>query len=151
MKKYYAAIKKYDVKEDQLVEKLYIYMYTYICICVSLIAQLYPTLWKPMDCSPPRSSIHRIIQARILELIAISFSRGSSQLRDQTQVSHIAGGFFTIWATREAHRYTHTHIYIFKFLKEQNFAICGNMDGHAGHYAKWNKSEGERQILYDIT
>ena len=42
------------------------------------------------------------VQARILEWAAISFSRGSSQLRDQTQVSHIAGRFFTIWATREA-------------------------------------------------
>ena len=54
-----------------------------------------------MDCSPLGSSIHEILQARILEWIAIPFSRGSSQLRDQTQVSFIAGRFFTIWATRE--------------------------------------------------
>ena len=40
--------------------------------------------------------------ARILECVAIPFARGSSQLRDRTQVSHIAGGFFTSWATREA-------------------------------------------------
>ena len=46
--------------------------------------------------------VHGILQARILEWAAIPFSWGSSQLRDQTQVSHIAGGFF-IWATREAH------------------------------------------------
>ena len=52
------------------------------------------TLCNPMDC---------ILQARILEWVAIPFSRGSSQPRDQTQVSHIAGGFFTSWATREAH------------------------------------------------
>ena len=45
---------------------------------------------------------HGIIQARILEWVAIPFSRGSSQSRDRTQVSHIAGGFFTSWATREA-------------------------------------------------
>ena len=44
-----------------------------------------------------------ILQERILEWVAISFSRGSSQPRDQTQVSHIAGGFFSSWATREAH------------------------------------------------
>ena len=44
-------------------------------------------------------------QARILEWVAIPFSRGSSQARDQTQVSHIADGFFTSWATREAHKY----------------------------------------------
>ena len=47
--------------------------------------------------------IHGILQARILEWVAFPFSRGSSQLRDQTQVSCIAGGFFTSWATREAH------------------------------------------------
>ena len=47
-------------------------------------------------------AVHGILQARILEWVAFPFSRGSSQPRDQTQVSHIAGGFFTIWATREA-------------------------------------------------
>ena len=46
-----------------------------------------------MDCSPPGSSVHGILQARILEWVAIPFSRGSCQPRDQTQVSHIAGGF----------------------------------------------------------
>ena len=55
-----------------------------------------------MDCSPPGSSIHRIFQARVLEWVAIFFSRGSSLTRDQTQVSCIAGRCFTIWATREA-------------------------------------------------
>ena len=48
-----------------------------------------------MDCSPPGSSVHGISQARILEWVAISFSRGSSQPRNQTQVSCMAGGFFT--------------------------------------------------------
>ena len=52
-----------------------------------------------MDSSPPGSSVHGILQVRRLEWVAISFSRGSSQLRDQTQVSHIAGRSFTIWAT----------------------------------------------------
>ena len=61
-----------------------------------------PTLCDSMDCSPPGSSIHGIFQARVLEWIAISFSRGSSWPRDQTQVSCIAGRHFTIWATREA-------------------------------------------------
>ena len=58
-------------------------------------------LW-PIDCGSPGSSVHGISQARILEWVAISFSRGSSWPRDQTWVSHIAGRFFTIWATREA-------------------------------------------------
>ena len=54
-----------------------------------------------MDCNPPGSSVPGILQARILEWVAIPFSRGSFWPRDQTQVSCIAGGFFTIWATRE--------------------------------------------------
>ena len=49
------------------------------------------TLCYPMDCSPPGSSIHGIVQARVLEWVAISFSRGSSRPRDQTQVSRIVG------------------------------------------------------------
>ena len=56
---------------------------------------------QPHDWSPPGSSIHGILQARILEWVAISFSRGSSQPRNQTQASHIVGRCFTIWATRE--------------------------------------------------
>ena len=55
-----------------------------------------------MDCSSPVSSVHRILQARILEWAAIPFSRGSSWPRSRTQVSCLAGRFFTIWATREA-------------------------------------------------
>ena len=57
---------------------------------------------NPMDCRPPGSSVHGILQARILEWLAMPSSRGSSQPRDWIQVSWIAGGFFTVWATREA-------------------------------------------------
>ena len=53
-------------------------------------------------CSPPGSSVHGIFQARILEWVAISFSRGSSQPKNQTCISCIAGRFFTNWVTREA-------------------------------------------------
>ena len=74
-----------------------------VCVCVYvLVCQSCLTLRDPMDCSPPDSSVHRILQARLLERVAISFSRGSSWPRDQTWVSCTAGGFFTIWATREA-------------------------------------------------
>ena len=62
------------------------------------LLQSCPTLWDPMDCSPPGSSVHGILQARILEWVAISSSRGSSPPRDQKCiccVSCIAGGFFT--------------------------------------------------------
>ena len=63
-------------------------------------AQSCPTLCVPMD-----YTIHGILQARILEWVAFLFSRGSSQPRDQTKVSLIAGGFFTSWATRKAQEY----------------------------------------------
>ena len=55
-----------------------------------------------MDYSPPGPSVQGIFQARVLEWVAISFSRGSSRPRDRTQVSCIAGRRFTVWATREA-------------------------------------------------
>ena len=67
----------------------------------SEVAQSCPTLCDPMDCSLPGSSIPGILQAGILEWVAIFFSRRSSQPRDQTWVSRIAGRRFTIWATRE--------------------------------------------------
>ena len=62
----------------------------------SEVALLCPTLCNPMDCSLPGSSIHGILQARILEWAAISFSRASSQPRDQILVSLIAGRRFTL-------------------------------------------------------
>ena len=55
-----------------------------------------PTLCDPMGCSPPGPSVNGILQARILEWIATPSSRGSSRPGDGTQVSHIAGGFFTV-------------------------------------------------------
>ena len=61
------------------------------------VAQPCPTHWDLMDCT-----VHGILQARNLEWVAFPSSRGFSQPRDQTQVSHIADGFFTSWATREA-------------------------------------------------
>ena len=71
----------------------------------SEVAQLCPTLCDIVDCSPPSSSIHGILQARTLEWVAISFSRGSSWPRDWTQVSRIASRCFNFWATREAQEY----------------------------------------------
>ena len=71
-------------------------------LMLGLITQSCPTLCNPMDYSPPGSSVHGIIQTRILQWVVMPSSRGSSQPRDRTQVSHIAGGFFTVCATREA-------------------------------------------------
>ena len=67
----------------------------------SEVTQSCLTLCSPMDCGPPGSSVHGIFQARVLEWVAISFSRRSSQPRNRTQVSHIVGRCFTVWATRE--------------------------------------------------
>ena len=66
-----------------------------------LVAQLCLTLCNPLDYSPPGSSVHGILQARILEWVAILFSSGSSWPRDWTQVSCTAGRFLTIWATKD--------------------------------------------------
>ena len=72
-------------------------------LCV-LSLQSCPTLCDPMDCSLPGSSVHGILQARILEWAAISFSRGSSPTKDRASPA-LAGGFFTTSATlvREIH------------------------------------------------
>ena len=74
-----------------------------VCVCVyrerdreSEVTQSCLTFCDPMDCNLPGSSVHGIFRARVLECIAISFSRGCSQPRDQTRVSHIAGRRFTI-------------------------------------------------------
>ena len=84
-----------------------VWTFLYKCFCRHsfnfsvkvLVAQLCPTLCDSTDCSPPGSSVHGILQARILEWVAMPFCRGSSQPRDQTQVSCTAGKFFTVWAT----------------------------------------------------
>ena len=69
-----------------------------VCVC----AQSCPTFCDPMGCSPPSFSVHGIFQARILEWVAISFSRGSSQPKDQTHVFCIGRQFLYHWATWEA-------------------------------------------------
>ena len=66
------------------------------------VAQLCQTLCNPMDCSPPGSSVHGTLQARILEWVAIPFSSETSPPRGWTQVSCITGRFFTVWATGKA-------------------------------------------------
>ena len=70
----------------------------------SEVTQSCLTLCDPVDCSLPGSSVHGIFQAIVLEWIAISFSRGSTQPRDWTRVSRIVDRLFTVWATREARK-----------------------------------------------
>ena len=81
-----------------------------------LVAQSCPTLCDPMDYSSPGSPVHGILQARILQWVAISSSTGSSRLRSQTWVSCLAGSFFTNWATREAHSMEYLFIFFFFFF-----------------------------------
>ena len=68
------------------------------------------------DCSLQVSSIHGMLQARILKWVAISFSRGSSWPRNQIHISCIAGIFFTVWAIREVHTHTHTNTHTHNIL-----------------------------------
>ena len=68
----------------------------------SEVDQSCPTFCDPMDYNLPGSLVHGILRARILEWVAISFSRGSSRQRDRTWAFHIASRFFIFWATREA-------------------------------------------------
>ena len=79
--------------------------FTFVYVSVSSpwseVTQPCPILCDPVDCNLLDFSIHGILQARILEWIAISFSRGSSRPRDQTRVSRIGGRRFNLWATRE--------------------------------------------------
>ena len=84
-----------------------------------------------MEYSPPGSSTRGILQARILEWVAIPFSRGSTHLRDRTQVSRIVSRFFTVWATREAYSWycilLHWPLRVFRIIKNyRNFLWLNN-------------------------
>ena len=112
----------------------------------SEVTQLCPTLCDPMDCNLSGSSVHGIFQARRLEWVVISFSTGSSQPRDWTWVSHIAGRFFTIWATRKAlsiYLSICTYMYVYTSVKSSSVAqscptLCDPMNhstpGLPGHH-----------------
>ena len=93
----------------------------------ALVAQSCPTLCDPMDCSSPDSSFHGILQARILEWVASPFPRGSSQPRDQTWVSCIAGRFFTIWATRKC---INTYIGIYPYIEIKQMGVIPYIKFH---------------------
>ena len=69
-----------------------------LCACM-LSLSVVSNSFDPMGCSPPGSSVHGILQARIVEWVAVPFSRGSSQHKNRTQASPLVGGFFTSWAT----------------------------------------------------
>ena len=72
----------------------------YVRVCAESL-RLCPSLCDPVEYSPPGSSVPGISQTRILKWVVITFPRGSSQPRDQTWVSHVAGRVFTIWASEQ--------------------------------------------------
>ena len=102
-------------------------------MCVCSVLRLSRALCNPMDRSSPGSSVHGILQVRILKWAAYTFSRGSSLPRKQTEVSCIAGRFFTSWASREAlytHTHTHTHTHIVPFyLSKSLLQVLGELFG----------------------
>ena len=95
----------------------------------SEVSQSRLTLCDRMDCSLPCSSVCGILQARILEWVAMSSSRGFSQLRDQIQVSLIEGGFSTKWATREAQWQTATVAATTTKSLQSCPTLCNPIDG----------------------
>ena len=106
------------------------------CTCMHAQSlQLCPTLCNPMDCNPSGSSVHGILQARILEWVAVLFSRGSSQPRDWIWVSCTAGRLFTVWATREAHSKQllyniHFSLPVTIYFKNEMFSLYLSRESH---------------------
>ena len=100
-----------------------------------LVTQSCSTLCDPMDCSPPGASVHGILQARILQWVPIPFSRGSSRPRARTQVSHIAGRFFTIIATKaySSHLYYGCELFFSMFLNFHKLKISMCLIVQGGH------------------
>ena len=110
------------------------------------VTQLCLTLCDPMD-----YTVYGILQARILEWIAVPFSRGSSQSRDQTQVSRIAGGFFTSWVTKGNKK--GVELPIFSFGKGLFVSLFGaswieNLDQDNGPGSKSNQNKSFPSIYY---
>ena len=107
-----------------------------------------------MDCSPPSFSVHGILQARILEWVAIPFSRGSSWPRDQTWVSCISGitgALFTFSSTREASNIIKEHTILPIRMLEQRYNLA-SFQGERGTFVngQWRKPFGKTDNLVHI-
>ena len=123
-------------------------------LVLALVTQPCLILCHPMDCGLPSSSVHGILQARMLEWVAISFSRGFSQPRDRTWVSCTAGRCFTIWATREAlwsHNYSNIKTRVKTIIKKENWRPMSLMNTEAKISNKvWNKSDTESSAWHSV-
>ena len=124
-------------KKSMTLLKKNIYIYIFCCCC--WVRKSCLTLCNPMNCSPQSASVHGISQARILDWVAISFSRGSSWSRDQTRVSCIAGRFFTTEppgkyiyvfffpdTTERVYIYLYLSIYLSIYIWSESFSVVSN-------------------------
>ena len=102
------------------------------------------TLCDPMDCSLPGSSLHGILQPRVLEWVAISFSTGSSQPRVQTRVSCIPGRRFNLWATR---RSLLIIFFILLLFTQSCPTLCNPMDCSMPGFLSFTISQGLLKLL----
>ena len=105
-----------------------------VCACMCTHTQLCLTLCNPMDYSPPGSSVHGVFQARILECIVISFSRGSFWPRDQTHVSCLTGRFFItepLWCTLDLCISSHPCINMYFVPENVNHYWIFHNDAHS--------------------
>ena len=111
--------------------------------------QLCPTLCDPTDCSLPGSSVRGILQARILEWVAMPFPRGSSWPMDWTQVSCSAGRFFTVWVTHMTQQ-LHAWIYVQRkwihYLEEMPAFPCSLQ-----HYSQLSRYEHNLNVCHLMT
>ena len=104
---------------SKLIQCIYMCVRVYVCVCVCMCVQSRPSLCDPVDCNLPGFSVLGISQARILEWIAISYSRGLTWPRDQSHISCLAGRFFTaepLGKSTYIYRYIYVYIYIFQIL-----------------------------------
>ena len=117
----------------QLSDSYIIYIYIYACVHAKLL-QSCPTLCNNMDCSPRGSSVHRILLAKILDWVAISFSRGSSLPGDGTPA--LEGGFFTASITWEVCVcvYTYIHTYMYTCIHTYTHTLFFRLFSHIGYH-----------------
>ena len=121
---------------------LEIYCYIYWTFCISHVGtKKKKTLCDPTDCSLPGSSFHGIFQARVLEWVAISCSRGSSQHRDQAQVSHIVGRHFY----HLSHQGSQTYSRYTKDREKSKHIITEKSSVHKGRHEERKKMIRELQ------
>ena len=138
-----------------------VYIYIYLNTAAAKSLQSCPILRNPIDDSPPDSAVPEILQAKTLEWVAISFSNA---WKWKVKVKSLSGVrlFATPWTA--AHQvppsigFSRQECWsgvplpsLLSHNKRWNFATCYNIDGLWGYYAKWNKSDGERQMPYDFT